>query len=669
MSLLLVDSAEVDASVAADSLRLVRFVAPHFEAAQPVALADLTTDDRKLSEGGGVALVPGERDRGNIRLDVPWAGEVPTLDRHGNARLNFTLRLLASDPVADADAIVAAILTAPSRCAIEWRRGGRPTYFPLRGDADWTPSYSMRERRQGGGMTVAFSIEVAPWAHRGSMDIADDFAVDSLADYTFDVGAGTLSVSGGQLVPSDTAEKRLYHSARGFRYSDAQGTLKRTHGTTAPSALVGPMLRRLDASNALIGGLVPASNIVAIYKFDGSAFTLLASAAITALTAGQVHWMRFRAEGNVLTAEHWTAEPTPMGTPATTVSHTLSGANATKFGTGIAGDAGVRIVPGDLTERYDELRVRPYTYRNRTLPQSIALEGQVPGDLPALCDLEITPSGGTAVPVFALAGWSRRATTPTFGVAPLGIIQGEAATTLVTFAIGSNANALGGSYVQTTAAGAGSALARWQIDASALPLDADGHVTVEVFARVIYGNSHTGLKWVLSATPRTTSSAARYSDRGSAGLSPPVATASVWRFVRLGRIRLSGEHLLRCDVSWSAGTQTVGLDYLVIVPAASFVASPMGVALDSAYPQFVYATTETMRVLLHDGEGTLARPLEAPLLGFGLGRRIEVPTGNADLIVKLSSLVPENPTANADSEQLSHDATVRARLLPRFAYA
>lgn len=676
MSLLLVDSAAAEQSVIPDGLRLVRFVAPHHEAARPVPLVDLTTAERKLSEGGGVSLVPAERDRGNIRLDVPWAGEVPTVDRHGNARLSFTLRLLAGDPVADADNVVGAIVAAPGRAAIEWRRGGRATYYPLRGDADWTPTYRMRERMQGAGMLAAFSVEVAPYAHRGSMDVADDFDVDSLGDYTFDVGEGTLQVLSGQMVPADTTEKRLHHTARDFTYADHQATVKIRTGASITGAIwrMGVILKRKDAQNYIyitIGdetgdAATPAPRLRVVIVTGGVATSVVSNTATLATNTN--YWLRGRIEGNVVIPELFTAEPSPMGSPAQASTHTLTGVDATNFGTGVVGRAGIYALPRGTDYRIDDFRVRPFTYRNLTLPRSVAMSGAIPGNLPALCDLSVTTSGGTDAPVFGLIGWALRPGAARYGVAPLGVIEAEAANTLSGFSVEANAGSLSGNRIITPAAtGAGSATAAWTVDAGALSQD---DVTVDVFARVSQGAGFSGLKWVLDATPLAGGSAGatRYSDRGSAGLGSLV-NVGPWQFVRLGRIRLSGPHSLRLVASWSGGNNVLLVDYLVLVPAHAFVASPMDVANDAAYPKFVPGTAERTRTLLHDGGGVLGVPGQPALREHGLGRRLELPVGKVDLVAKLSSLVVGDPVANAASEQLTHAATLHASITPRFAYA
>lgn len=854
-----------------DSLKLVRFVAPHFEGARPVVLAQLTTDVRKIAEGGSPQLAPGERELGNVILDVPYAGEVPTLDRHHNSRLSFVLRTFAADPVADADAVVAAILAAPSRSAIEWRRDGVgfPTYYPLRGDADWGAPYSMRERQQGAGQLVQFGCEAAPFVHRGAMDVFDDFSVPSdavalatnlvtnpsfevntagwspsvgtlasevtsrakagvragrvrgtitsdvvslysdympiaageplsartafavvsgvggdcwlrvewwsataevgdanstrvsapadgsdhsftitnavapagttrfrfrailvtsgtqtydafwdaflavksatlpayfdgdtdkaawtgtphastsvlydrspLEDYTFDAGTGTLGAGGGQLVPTSTAEKRLWHSARGYRYEDVQATMKIVTGAAGnPSAGVGLLLRRISADNLLLAQVRPGAGAIDLYKRDGGAWTELGTTPIAALAAGTAYWVRGRVEGNLFVVEWFTAAPAPMAAPAATLAHTLAGANATKFGAGVSGDVGIRLDSMPLDWRIDDFTVEPFTYRNRTLPDRIALGGPIPGDLPALTDLEITPSGGAAAPIHALIGWAPRPRPAAAGtVAPLGVIEAESATALSIWTVVADAAARGGSKLSVDLVNtqSGPAEASFPIDPSTLEPDpGTDTVSLEVFARVQRAPTLLAPRLVLLARGGDVAAygSDRYTEHGAGGVALPVPAATDWRTVRLGRIRLwagagSGTARLTTRGTWTTGsTGLFALDYLLAVPSRAFVASPSG-AIDSSYPSFVRTTDEITRILNADGGGAIRYPATAlPRGEAGLGRRIELPTGNVDLVAKLANLPVDHPTAGSAGEQLAHTATVRARVLPRY---
>lgn len=251
---------------------------------------------------------------------------------------------------------------------------------------------------------MLFQAACAPYLLGDSLDIADDFSTDTIADYTLDAGSGTLSVSGGQLVPSSTAAKRARHTGRGYTYGDTQATLKVTTGASA-SGTAGVTLKNVDASNRL--EVYTDGTNLKVDKVVAGASTNLASTAVT-VAASTTYWVRGRIEGNVVTAEWFASEPTPMGTPTTTTSYALSTSEAAVFGSAIAGSAGFKLTPAATDWRLDDFRVEPFTYRNRTLPERLPLAGTIPGDAPALADISVTHSGGSAAPVFGLLGWSKR---------------------------------------------------------------------------------------------------------------------------------------------------------------------------------------------------------------------------------------------------------------------
>ena len=101
---------------------------------------------------------------------------------------------------------------------------------------------------------VNLGIVSGPYYEGEPMDILDDFAVDTLANYTFDTGsAANLAVAGGVLTVtgSPSTEKRLIHTDRGYSYGDHQVTLAATPGSTISSFKAGVVLKRIDASNYL----------------------------------------------------------------------------------------------------------------------------------------------------------------------------------------------------------------------------------------------------------------------------------------------------------------------------------------------------------------------------------------------------------------------------------
>jgi hypothetical protein len=220
---------------------------------------------------------------------------------------------------------------------------------------------------------------------------SDDYSTNTIADYTFDAGAGTLSVSGGQLVPSSTAEKRIIHTATPYDMYDGWATIKVVTGASVASGTVGAMVKRLDALNYLVAQIefaVGASaTTVRLGRVDAGSLTSMAST-LTTTAASTAYWIRFRIEGNTVTAEFFTTAP-GSAPPTTSTSTTLSGANATKFGVGVAGRTGIRFIPQATDWRLDDFLVLPHATVERTLPAVTLLARNIRGDVPALGKLVI----------------------------------------------------------------------------------------------------------------------------------------------------------------------------------------------------------------------------------------------------------------------------------------
>jgi len=250
-----------------------------------------------------------------------------------------------------------------------------------------------------------FQAICAPYLLGDPLDISDGFDSDTITagDWTQDTGGGTLSVSGGLLVPSSTATKRYFHTGRGYSPADVQVTCKFTTGASVASTTIGVVAKRIDASNYI--RLLVSGGFLAIAKVVAGAGTNLATAA-QALAANTSYWTRLRIQGNVLIAECWTTPPTPGGTPASTCNYALTAAEAATFGESVGGPAGLVWIPTATDERADDFTVEPYTYAGLTLPDDIRLTGAIPGDAPALADITVTPTGGAAAPAWAWLAWS-----------------------------------------------------------------------------------------------------------------------------------------------------------------------------------------------------------------------------------------------------------------------
>lgn len=581
--------------------------------------------------------------------------------------------------------IVAQLESLDSGRYIEVRLDGatRSTYFPIRGAQDRELMYRWVEFAGTGKLHFKAGWIVAPLAEGERMEIGDPFDVNSLTDYTAQTGSGMAYNAGAWLETASVAEQQLMHSARGYKYGDAQVTVKFTTGGTVGAASVGAVLSQTDANNYLVAQLEPATTALKLYKKDAGVLTQLGATVTTAAIApSTTYWLVIREEGNVVSFELWTSAPTPMGTPASSGSFTLTAGDATKYGFGSSGFSGLRLIlPSPSGWKVNQFTVEPYTYRSKTLPASFTFGGSVPGDAPALTTAVITHSGGAAAPAFALLGWS---TTPgastVAGIAPFGILEGEAGT-LTTWVSTADANYRGGNGAKfTTAAGASSASSVFGIDPATLVPDdfSRGEVDVEIWARVELAS--TLASPVLTASVESVSGTnfgpARYTQEfGSAGklLTKPSA-GTTFRFVRVGTITLAVDNLnpvkwnLRIAATWAAGgSGQFGLDYVTLAPARTRAASPTSKPNDTTYPKFVASTSETVRTIRADLSGLVAVPNNGDYPGVGLGGApVEMPPGSVTALVKLSSLVPDDPTVDATNEQLSHTATVRFSPIPRY---
>jgi hypothetical protein len=321
------------------------------------------------------------------------------------------------------------------------------------------------------------------------------------------------------------------------------------------------------------------------------------------------------------------------------------------------------------------------TFASTTMPNTVALSSAVTGNAPALASVALTTSGGTSPPIWALLGWTKRPGTPlASSVAPFGVIEAETANSISTWAVVANAGYRGGNALEVTTAGAGTATARIAVDPSVMQPDefTPSEYQCEVWARVLLQNTHVSPRFTLSLEPftGTTFGGEQFSaEFGSSGrlLTLP-SGANAMRFVKLGTLSLPVDaalplkHQLKVVASWAVGsTGQLALDYLVLVPSRQRALSPSGKPNDAAYPDFIGSTAATTKTIRPDLSGRVASGAGNPGRDSGLGGSlIELPVGNVDLLVKLSSLVADDPTVDGTIEQISHTGvTGSIRVTPR----
>lgn len=192
---------------------------------------------------------------------------------------------------------------------------------------------------------------------------AEDFSTE-LAPYTFWAGGASASVAGGKLVPGVTGVDYAFYRT-GLAVVDLKAILRydAVPDATAPASEAGIVFRFLDTSNYLwlhLSGTTGASSLD-LFKSDSGGSASLTSGSTGAL-ATQPYWLVAYAAGNFLRGEFWNTDPRAGGTPSVALTHTLSGANATKFGEGVAGSVGVRTLPTNTSERWDDFVVVDLAY-------------------------------------------------------------------------------------------------------------------------------------------------------------------------------------------------------------------------------------------------------------------------------------------------------------------
>lgn len=306
------------------------------------------------------------------------------------------------------------------------------------------------------------------------------------------------------------------------------------------------------------------------------------------------------------------------------------------------------------------------TISSTTMPAVVQLANAVGGSAPALADLSLRTSGGSAAPIWALIAWWKRVTaTPLSGsVAPIGIIEAESGT-MTTWSSVANAAYRGGNGAQATTSGAGTASTVIPVDPSVLTADdfARGTVDIEVWVDYRVASTVVSPRLIASMIPTSGFGARRYTELGASGrlLTLPSA-GTVKRFTRLGVLTMPIDALtpvkwdLTVAASWAAGSSgAFGADYVCLVPARQRACSRTGVANDSGYPKFIASTSDTTKIVRSNLSGAVASAAGNPAVDTGLGgSRLWLPPGDVDMLIKLSSTVPDNPTVDASDEQLSH---------------
>jgi hypothetical protein len=664
-----------------DTLRIVTLSA----GGRPVQVLDLNDASGYWRDReAGFQFTPAAVSQQVSRRAQRFGGGRVVGEIHDNGSIGWTAYVRGST-VAEcsqrAEALISQIHETARGRYLEWAPDTLSSSFlELAGPGSWTPSYDPLMLSQSQAMKVQISFPVLPLVRWAPMTIGDTFDESTLGDYTFDAATSAdVTLTGvGSLQPvvgaALTSERRTRHTTRGYPLFEGQATLQSTPGTTITGYKAAVVLRGSNSTN-YVEVYVDDNGTNSRLRTDvilGGTRTNRSSSNLAArVSSGTTFWVRGRIEGQAVIAEYFSAAPTPMGTPTLTNSYTLAVGEQ-----GFLGYAGWSWVPQHASARLDNFEFRPFTRRNLALPQVITQLDSIPGGAPALATVKVTPLG-VGVPQWAMLAWEKldSGTVPPFGIF-------EEADSSVALSGGwtssAQAGARGGFDARVTTAGAFTGVFTISLTAAVMEADgfADGTLDVEVWARMLISStlvSPTARLSVSGKLPAGGSFAAQNSvEYGSTGkLLVKPSSGTVYRFVRLGivPVDISAGQLLAITGTTAVGSTGVfGIDYAMVVPARRRALGATGVAASTITPFVPDNATEWSKQVFEDLHSDIQAESFAtsPNQHVGLGGSLIHPTPGANRwLVKLSSLVPDDPTSDATTEQLAQAATVSVDITPR----
>lgn len=212
-------------------------------------------------------------------------------------------------------------------------------------------------------------------------------------------------------------------------------------------------------------------------------------------------------------------------------------------------------------------------------------------------------------------------------------------------------------------------------------------VLLEVWGRFAYDASLPNLRvTLLTAGDDSVSGAAYDLETGSAGLPHSTSSSSVWRFSRLGLVAVKYADIaarrrqqLQITPSWTSTGFGFALEEIILTRPKRRIMLPTGLDNQPRYPVLMAAastqitrrvysdlTSEALGVNSQIGEHQ-PKGSGSPLGGFLTAQAITLPTPNADVLVKVSSHIPNQPTApGANESPFAQQFGFAVNVRPRF---
>lgn len=187
----------------------------------------------------------------------------------------------------------------------------------------------------------------------------------AVGDYT--ITSNALQATGATATVTRFVRKATLAAA----LTNQRVAISYTPNATLTSAAAGPaqagaIIKYIDADNYLYGRIAfdTATPTIRIFKVDNGVSTALSASATNAgaaTAASTAYTLRGSIADNVITLEHFRASD---GAQLVSQSHTLTGADATKFGTGVTGRTGFAIQPVAVGWSYDDFTSEAIAFSN-----------------------------------------------------------------------------------------------------------------------------------------------------------------------------------------------------------------------------------------------------------------------------------------------------------------
>jgi hypothetical protein len=699
--------------------RLVDLPAPGL---RPVVVRDMQDRVIYLGARGTLKVAPGQSQSLMAEGMRRYQGSRQVGERRSNGTVARVLLVKGADAdevLRNAEHLVADCASPNGTLHIEWLPDGATdaTYYEVRGAPSIDLRYEWVQFKQGKSMEVEVTWPVAPLARELDMDIVDrfTFADDSLSDYEQLLPTWSLdpvdqdSGETGQLFPDGALadERRALHTARGHEYHDHEVQVLGVVGAVGPvpGYKLGVILKYVDVDN-FIECYVDDNGANSRLRIDvvlGGVRTNRASVNLAArlaqgeiVVAGRIEKNKVVAEFNLNDDTHQPIHPrhTAALVGLTTTSYDLAGADLDAFGryagttTAVtngepiegshpSGRAGWSWIPQHADSTINAFYVSPFTYKTVMTPLTIAAAGEVPGSAPALCRTDLSHGDNVAAvwPAWGLVSATKRRTEyakkDAGDTVPFGVLVPTNDWPRTNFTYAAN------EVLWTPPVAGGNGDFNVLIDPSLLfSDDFVNFAMLELWASVSIPAALSNVRVAPYVLPSEGSGYAQpvYADPfHSIGTLLPDTTATAWRTVRLGNVPVpidaARRRLRRLYFGFVSGPNPsaaqVKVRHVYIALASHRLAGDTGKANDSTYARLFSSANVMTRGIYSDGAGEISADGAAPVPDHGLRGALELRPGSFDAMVKLSELVPGDPTLSASSEQATHVAAVHFAVTPR----